>query len=242
MNSLEEESKNYFKELMERINRLEMNQIFLYNQIGLYQSSRDIFKSVSYYYYEYLDMSEAHLTNFDKLKKIIIFLQETDEDKSKSMTKIDMSKDKKIIFLKYFKFHFFINRFCNKLKHRNFRESQKKIIDEKKIEDLLPLIKNLDFIQCFDSLELFLENGAKNEQMKEALKFVYENYYKNDSKLEQIKDEKGDAFIADKNGDINFVICKKDVEEAKEYFKSLIVFNNPFIDMCNKKLWDKEEL
>ena len=126
--------------------------------------------------------------------------------------------------------------------HRNFRESQKVIIDEKKIEDLLPLIKNLDFIQCFDSLELFLENGAKNEQMKEALKFIYENHYKNDSKLEQIKDDKGDAFIADKNGDINFVICKKDVEEAKEYFKSLIVFNNPFIDMCNKKLWDKEEL
>ena len=78
--------------------------------------------------------------------------------------------------------------------------------------------------------------------MKEALKFVYENHYKNDSELEEIKDEKGDAFVIDKNGDFNFVISKKDVEDALEYFKSLKVINKPFIDMCNKKLLDKEEL
>ena len=110
------------------------------------------------------------------------------------------------------------------------------------MEDLLPLIPNIDFIQCFDSLKFFIENGTKNEQMKEALKFVYENHYKNDSELEEIKDERGDAFVVDDNGDFNFVICKKDVEDALEYFKSLVVLKKPFIDMCNKKIWDKEEL
>ena len=144
--------------------------------------------------------------------------------------------------LKYFKFHFFISRLCSKIIHQNFSERQKKIIEEKKIEDLLPLIPNLDFIQCFDSLKFFIENGTKNQQMKEVLKFVYENHYKNDSELEEIKDEKGDAFVLDENGDFNFVISKKDVEDALEYFKSLKMFNKPFIDMCNNKLWGKEEL
>ena len=230
------------KELTERINRLEENQLLLYNQISLYQSSRDIFKSIYYYYFKYLDFAEAHLTMFDKLKKIISFLSETDENKSNSNTEKDLTKEKKMTLIKYFKFHFFISRLCNKILHRNFNESQKKIIEEKKIEDLLPLIPNLDFIQCFDSLKFFIENGTKNQQMKEALKFVYENHYKNDSELEEIKDEKGDAFVLDENGDFNFVISKKDVEDALEYFKSLILFNKPFIDMCNKKLWGKEEL
>ena len=117
-----------------------------------------------------------------------------------------MTKEKKITLIKYFKFHFFISRLCNKILHRNFNESQKKIIEEKKIEDLLPLIPNLDFIQCFDSLKFFIENGTKNQQMKEALKFVYENHYKNDSELEEIKDEKGDAFGLEKIYKINVIV------------------------------------
>ena len=241
IDKLTQEVRSNHKELTERINRLEKNQLLLYNQISLYQSSRDIFKSIYYYYFKYLDFAEAHLTNFDKLKKIIHFLQGTDDNKSNIKTENVLTKEKKITLIKYFKFHFFISRLCNKILHRNFNESQKKIIEEKKIEDLLPLIPNLDFIQCFDSLKFFIENGTKNQQMKEALKFVYENHYKNDSKLEEIKDEKGDAFVVDENGDFNFVISGKDIEDAKKYFQSLIVLKEPFIDMCNKKLWDLEE-
>ena len=241
IDKLTQEVRSNHKELTERINRLEKNQLLLYNQISLYQSSRDIFKSIYYYYFKYLDFAEAHLTKFDKLKKIISFLQETYENKSNSNTENVLTKEKKITLIKYFKFHFFISRLCNKIIHRNFSESQKKIIEEKKIEDLLPLIPNLDFIQCFDSLKFFIENGTKNQQMKEALKFVYENHYKNDSKLEEIKDEKGDAFVVDENGDFNFVISGKDIDDAKKYFQSLIVLKEPFIDMCNKKLWDLEE-
>ena len=241
IDKLTQEVRSNHKELTERINRLEENQLLLYNQISLYQSSRDIFKSIYYYYFKYLDFAEAHLTNFDKLKKIIHFLQGTDDNKSNIKTENVLTKEKKITLIKYFKFHFFISRLCNKIIHRNFSESQKKIIEEKKIEDLLPLIPNLDFIQCFDSLKFFIENGTKNQQMKEALKFVYENHYKNDSKLEEIKDEKGDAFVVDENGDFNFVISGKDIEDAKNYFQSLIVLKEPFIDMCNKKLWDLEE-
>ena len=241
IDKLTQEVRSNHKELTERINRLEENQLLLYNQISLYQSSRDIFKSIYYYYFKYLDFAEAHLTNFDKLKKIIHFLEGTDDNKSNIKTENVLTKEKKITLIKYFKFHFFISRLCNKILHRNFNESQKKIIEEKKIEDLLPLIPNLDFIQCFDSLKFFIENGTKNQQMKEALKFVYENHYKNDSKLEEIKDEKGDAFVVDENGDFNFVISGKDIEDAKNYFQSLIVLKEPFIDMCNKKLWDLEE-
>ena len=242
IDKLTQEVRSNHKELTERINRLEENQLLLYNQISLYQSSRDIFKSIYYYYFKYLDFAEAHLTMFDKLKKIISFLSETDENKSNSNTENALTKEKKIILIKYFKFHFFISRLCSKIIHQNFSESQKKIIEEKKIEDLLPLNPNLDFIQCFDSLKFFIENGTKKQQMKEALKFVYVNHYKNDSELEEIKDKKGDAFIADENGDFNFVISGKDIEDAKKYFQSLIVLKKPFIDMCNKKLWDKEKL
>ena len=242
IDKLTQEVRSNHKELTERINRLEENQLLLYNQISLYQSSRDIFKSIYYYYFKYLDFAEAHLTMFDKLKKIISFLQETDENKSNSNTENVLTKEKKITLIKYFKFHFFISRLCNKIIHRNFNENKKKIIEEKKLEGLLPLIQNLDFIQCFDSLKFFIENGTKNQQMKEALKFVYENHYKNDSELEEIKDEKGDAFVVDENDDFNFVISKKDVEDALEYFKSLVVLKKPFIDMCNNKLWGKEEL
>ena len=131
-------------------------------------------------------------TNFGKTKAIIQYLENTDKEKEKEMINngsksIDENLKKKIT--NYFRFHYFIYLTTNKIIHRNFTESQKEILEEQKDNDLLPLLPNFDFDQCFNSLEYFIDNNAKNEQIKKAMKYVYENIYFNDNNLEKIKDE-----------------------------------------------------
>ena len=117
--------------LSERVKKLEVNQSMFYHQISLYQNSRDIYKSISYYFYDFLNLKQVQTTNFGKTKAIIQYLENTDKEKEKEMINngsksIDENMKKKIS--NYFRFHYFVNLTTNKIIHRNFTESQKKNI------------------------------------------------------------------------------------------------------------------
>ena len=231
--------------LSERVQKLEVNQLMLYHQISLYQNSRDMYKSISYYFYDFLNLKQVQTTNFGKTKAIIQYLENTDKEKEKEMINngsisIDENMKKKIT--NYFRFHYFVNLTTNKIIHRNFTESQKKILEEQKDNDLLPLLPNFDFDQCFNSLEYFIDNNAKNEQIKKAMKYVYENIYVNDNNLEKIKDENHEIIENNENG-IYIKIKKEDIEEVRNYFKGIKMKNEgDFIDLCNKKTWDQADI
>ena len=227
--------------LSERVQKLEVNQLMLYHQISLYQNSRDMYKSISYYFYDFLNLKQVQTNNFGKTKAIIQYLENTDKEKEKEMINngsisIDENMKKKIT--NYFRFHYFVNLTTNKIIHRNFTESQKQILEEQKDNDLLPLLPNFDFEQCFNSLEYFIDNNAKNEQIKKAMKYVYENIYVNDNNLEKIKDENHEIIENNENG-IYIKIKKEDIIEVRNYFKSIkMEKEDDFIDLCNNKIWD----
>lgn len=231
--------------LSERVQKLEVNQLMLYHQISLYQNSRDMYKSISYYFYDFLNLKQVQTTNFGKTKAIIQYLENTDKEKEKEMINngsksIDENMKKKIS--NYFRFHYFVNLTTNKIIHRNFTESQKKILEEQKDNDLLPLLPNFDFEQCFNSLEYFIDNNAKNEQIKKAMKYVYENIYVNDNNLEKIKDENHEIIENNENG-VYIKIKKEDIIEVRNYFKSIkMEKEDDFIDLCNKKTWDQADI
>lgn len=231
--------------LSERVQKLEVNQLMLYHQISLYQNSRDMYKSISYYFYDFLNLKQVQTTNFGKTKAIIQYLENKDKEKEKEMINngsisIDENMKKKIT--NYFRFHYFVNLTTNKIIHRNFTESQKQILEEQKDNDLLPLLPNFDFEQCFNSLEYFIDNNAKNEQIKKAMKYVYENIYVNDNNLEKIKDENHEIIENNENG-IYIKIKKEDIEEVRNYFKGIKMKNEgDFIDLCNKKTWDQADI
>ena len=157
------------KTLSEKVQKLEVNQLMLYHQISLYQNSRDMYKSISYYFYDFLNLKQVQTTNFGKTKAIIQYLENTDKEKEKEMINngsisIDENMKKKIT--NYFRFHYFVYLTTNKIIHRNFTESQKKILEEQKDNDLLPLLPNFDFDQCFNSLEYSLIIMQKMNKLK----------------------------------------------------------------------------
>ena len=231
--------------LSERVKKLEVNQSMFYHQISLYQNSRDIYKSISHHFYDFLNLKQVQTTNFGKTKAIIQYLENTDKEKEKEMINngsisIDENMKKKIT--NYFRFHYFVNLTTNKIIHRNFTESQKKILEEQKDNDLLPLLPNFDFEQCFNSLEYFIDNNAKNEQIKKAMKYVYENIYVNDNNLEKIKDENHEIIENNENG-VYIKIKKEDIIEIRNYFKSIKMENeDDFIDLSNNKTWDQADI
>ena len=238
-----QENKKKIQELTKRIEKLETNQILLYNQICLFQTSRDIYKSIYFHFYDYLNIKFMAPTNFDKLKIIIRYLEEKDVTKIqkwKSDTTPDISDDLKQKLSKYFKLHFFINTVTNKLIHRNFDEEQKKLLKSNNNNGLLSLIPGFDFDNCFDTIGYFIENSVKDEQVQTAMKFVYDSKYINDIGLELLKDTNKEVIKKDQNG-ISFLITKKDIEEVRNYFKNIKINNEPFTKICNDTLWDKDD-
>ena len=233
------------EELENRIEKLENNQLFLYHQISMHQTSRDMFKSIYYFFCGYLKLNDILLTpnNFSRLKHICDFLEVKDKNKIEQLIKRgikNIPEDLKPTMAKYFKFHFFLNKVSNKIVHRNFNEEEQKKLKEKKEENLLPLIPGFEFKDCFETLEFFAENGVKNVQLQEAMKMVYESKYINDDKLGSIRDLKKEVILQDK-GCIKFLISKKEIEEIKKYFTNIKIGEKTFIESCNDKLWDQAE-
>ena len=230
--------------LNKRIQKLETNQLLLYHQISMYQTSRDIYKSIYYYFFDYLELKKICPNNFEKLKAVIDFIIETDENKLKTM-QYDKAPiipaDLRQKLAKYFRLHFFLNKVSNKIVHRNFTEEQKRLLEEQNNDDILPLIPGFDFEQCFKTLEYYIENNIKNKQLKTVVEMVYNEKYINDKKLGPIKDDNGDVIKKGENG-ITFLMEKKDIEEIKNYFKSINIREDSFVDLCNNKLWDQEDL
>ena len=243
--SLENKMTQEISALRERVQKLEVNQLMLYHQISLYQNSRDMYKNISYFFYEFLNLKQVQLTKFDKAKAIIEYLENNDKEKIKKMMdngseSVDEKLKKKLA--NYFRFHYFVYLVINKIIHRNFSDEQKKILAEKSSDDVLPLLPNFDFDQCFDSLEYFIENNTKNNIINTAMNYVYEKIYKEDKNLGSIKDVNHEIIDNDENG-IYIKIKKEDILDVRNYFKSIKMKNNDdFIDLCNKKTWDQADM
>ena len=110
-----------------KIDELQNMQLYFYHHISPLQNSRDTSKSIYYYFYEYL-IGKKKIKVFDKLKEIFSKIKASNDD--------DLQKMKKFL-----KFIFFINKYNNKIFHRNISTYMEKIINnisEKKQYPLMP--------------------------------------------------------------------------------------------------------
>ena len=227
-----EELKEKLEDLNTKIDRLEINQLFMYQQIQMYQSSIDIQKSIIYFYYDYLyhDSKQETSNELEKLENIIKYLNNKNYSK--------LNETQKIKLRKYFRFHFFVNRVSNKILHRNFKDDFKKILEEKrKNNDVIGLIPGFDLDDYFDSLAYFIENSVKNPQLNEVIKKVYKEDYIKDMGLNEIKDYNEEVIRKNENG-IEILLNKNDIEEIRNYFKTVTLKDNipSSLDLCNNKI------
>ena len=237
------QNKEEISKLNQKIKKLELNQLMMFHQISMHQNSRDLFKNICYYFYEYLNLKQVRANRFAKTQAIIEYL-ESDGNKLKEMhdkgaTLIPEHIKKKII--NYLRFHNFVHLTINKIIHRNFEESQKEVLKEIKDDELISLIPSFDFEQSFDSLEFLLENNNKSKQIRAAMQIVYENIYLKDNQLNNLKDINQEVIKNDENG-ITLMIKKSDIEEVKNYFKGIKIGEKDFDKLCNEKTWDITDL
>lgn len=126
----------------------------------------------------------------------------------------------RINLLKFFKFHFFLNKVLNKLLHRNITEQCQSLLEQQKEMDIYPLFPGFNFSQCFESLEYFVNKSSKNSQVQTIMKYVYDNLYQNEKGLENIYDN-SKAVICPRGDIIEISLSKNDIENTKNYFENL---------------------
>ena len=225
-------------EFNKRFLKLEENQCLMYHQLGLYENSRDIGKNICYFFFEYLDPKRLSANKFTKLKTIIDCLEGTYTNKRLE----GLNQEMRTNLLKFFKFHFFINKVLNKILHRNISELSESLLKQQKESDILSLFPAFNFSQCFESLGYFVDKCWDNPEIQAIMKYVYDNMYKNDTGLENIFD-KDKLVIIPQDNKIKFSLNKADIENVKNYFQNLKLdrYNESFDELCNKKKWDEEE-
>ena len=162
----------------QRIKNLEENQKLLFYQLSMYQA-RDISKNIYYYFCKYLYKSNGEKPFSDLLTIMDYFNKGGD---------IRYTPEQQKILRKFFRVIFFINKANNRILHNNLSSAVKEAIEKKKENDLLSLLPPNNYAQLFETLKNYLDLNLKNEQFQEALKYVYENAYINDDKIEIIRE------------------------------------------------------
>lgn len=224
------ESKIKYESLQQRIDLLEKHQALLYNQIALYQTSRDNGKSIFFYLYKYFELN-GDRNLFDKTKKIFQYLDS--KDKTDKLT-----QTQKIALNKFLKILFFVNRYHNKILHKQLKTKTLKLIKEiQKRDKNFSVFPDFNYNQFIESIKYFIENVQINEEIQAVLYDEYENYSL-DKGLGAIFDSKKEV-ITSENETILFKIKKEEVDEAINYLNSVKIKDSTLEDLCDMTTWDK---
>ena len=229
-NELKETKKNS-EELSKRFDLLQKNQALLLTQISLYQNSRDNGKSIFLYLHKYFGLEESQ-THFEKTKQVFNYLEQKD-DTSK------ITRSQKFILKKFLKIMFFVNRYHNKILHKQLKSTTKSLISEvqKKNKDLPSVFPEFNYKQFMVSLKDFIKDFSKNQEIQLALNDVYDNYSK-DTELGPIFDKDKEA-ISLVNKEIEFKIENKEIDEAINFLNNLKIDGETLESLCDKTSWDK---
>ena len=213
-----------------RIKNLEENQKLLFYQLSMYQA-RDISKNIYYYFCKYLKNSNGEKP-FSDLLTIMDYFNKGGDGK--------YTPEQQKILRKFFRVIFFINKANNRILHNNLSSAVKEAIEKKKENDLLSLLPPNNYAQLFETLKNYLDLNLKNEQFQEALRYVYENAYIHDDKIEIIRVNDSEA-IKKEIDSIKFLITKDEIDEAKKLFDVIKIGNETFEQVCNAKTYESSE-
>ena len=202
-----------------RVSVLEEHAVLFYNQIALYQNSRDDGKSIFYYLYKYFGLTDDD-NLFHKTKRVLKYLNEdTDTDK--------ITMYQKLVLKKFLKIMFFLNFYHNKILHAEILSSTKEVLNniQKKDNKHFPIFPEFNYSQFINSFKFFIHNTIKNEEIQAVLNDAYNDYCSKYPTFGAICDKNEQTIY--KNGNtIKFKIEEKEIDDAIDFLNNIKIGDN----------------
>ena len=220
---LELEVNNLKDENKEIIN----NQIALWNSFQFISNGRDIWKSIVFYFYQYLGLKDNGSNTYMKLSSILKALKDKELKEKTIIINVDVNKLSQFFYLE-----FFLNKLLNKIVHRNIKYSSPE--SNRKVK----LIPTYSFEEAFKKIKLFINITIKDNEIQVLIKDTIDDYIK-DSEIENImKYDETNLFLKN-NNEYHALLTKSDINNLEQFFKDIKVGNKTFSELCETKKWTK---
>ena len=221
--NLELEVNNLKDENKEIIN----NQIALWNSFQFISNGRDIWKSIVFYFYQYLGLKDNGSNTYTKLSSILKALKDKELKEKTINNNVDVNKLSQFFYLE-----FFLNKLLNKIVHRNIKYSSPE--SNRKVK----LIPTYSFEEAFKNIKLFINTTIKDNEIQVLIKDTIDDYIK-DSVIENIlKYDETNLFLK-KNNEYHALLTESDINNLEQFFKDIKVGNKTFCELCETKKWTK---
>ena len=221
--NLELEVNNLKDENKEIIN----NQIALWNSFQFISNGRDIWKSIVFYFYQYLGLKDNGSNTYTKLSSILKALKDKELKEKTVINNVDVNKLSQFFYLE-----FFLNKLLNKIVHRNIKYSSTESNRKAK------LIPTYSFEEGFKNIKLFINSTIKDNEIQVLIKDTIDDYIK-DSVIENIlKYDETNLFLK-KNNEYHALLTESDINNLEQFFKDIKVGNKTFCELCETKKWTK---
>ena len=221
--NLELEVNNLKDENKEIIN----NQIALWNSFQFISNGRDIWKSIVFYFYQYLGLKDNGSNTYTKLSSILKALKDKELKEKTIINNVDVNKLSQFFYLE-----FFLNKLLNKIVHRNIKYSSPESNRKAK------LIPTYSFEEAFKNIKLFINSTIKDNEIQVLIKDTIDDYIK-DSEIENIlKYDETNLFLK-KNNEYHALLTESDINNLEQFFKDIKVGNKTFCELCETKKWTK---
>lgn len=221
--NLELEVNNLKDENKEIIN----NQIALWNSFQFISNGRDIWKSIVFYFYQYLGLKDNGSNTYTKLSSILKALKDKELKEKTINNNVDVNKLSQFFYLE-----FFLNKLLNKIVHRNIKYSSPESNRKAK------LIPTYSFEEAFKNIKLFINTTIKDNEIQVLIKDTIDDYIK-DSVIENIlKYDETNLFLK-KNNEYHALLTESDINNLEQFFKDIKVGNKTFCELCETKKWTK---
>ena len=220
---LELEVNNLKDEKKEIIN----NQIALWNSFQFISNGRDIWKSIVFYFYQYLGLKNNGSNTYMKLSSILKALKDKELKEKTIINNVDVNKLSQFFYLE-----FFLNKLLNKIVHRNIKYSSTESNRKAK------LIPTYSFEEAFKNIKLFINTTIKDNEIQVLIKDTIDDYIK-DSEIENIlKYDETNLFLKN-NNEYHALLTESDINNLEQFFKDIKVGNKTFCELCETKKWTK---
>ena len=220
---LELEVNNLKDENKEIIN----NHIALWNSFQFISNGRDIWKSIVFYFYQYLGLKNNGSNTYTKLSSILKALKDKELKEKTIINNVDVNKLSHFFYLE-----FFLNKLLNKIVHRNIKYSSPESNRKAK------LIPTYSFEEAFKNIKLFINSTIKDNEIQVLIKDTIDDYIK-DSEIENIlKYDETNLFLK-KNNEYHALLTESDINNLEQFFKDIKVGNKTFCELCETKKWTK---
>jgi hypothetical protein len=219
----EELQKTEIESLKQELKGVKEDQRLLWCHFCLAANSRDIFKSIIYYLYTYLNLG-GDLDNYRKLISIIKFLKEKNNNLSINNETL----------LKFLKLDNFLLRMFNLLLHRKFSFNNLRDLDK------IKFIPKNTFDDCFSNLINFIKSIVPKDEIQIAIDETIKDFI-NDKNIDDFLMYEDGVIFTKINSKYIASITEKEIKSVQKFFKNITIDGKDFSHLCENKNWNEYE-